>query len=868
MNDSHVMFTKYKSTSGAFSSAYTINNNDDEIIEILSANVVSPQFFKGTAERISIPFDNFLDVLKNMESDEALGYGLHLSKYGEAVDIVAKDEEDLEDGKLSFSKANFKYRKRPGILLIDCYYPRTTALKPPLTPQSLIEILIKIDSQFEKAAYVFSESISKSVYIVGEDTETNKAYRFYFPVSDATDIPRYGKLLFDRLWLQGCGYIKLSPSGKMLVRSPINATVYSPDYFDIVGTPINDKNIKYKKPIPTFSPGNYLDTTRLADLTTEEQDKLYLLIKDKKMEKESVSATKKAKWGAKKFGDHKITQDSLDTILNNNRKELLNSFMLEFTTETISVKNVLYSYYDKDDEFHACEQYHGQALADPFEGSNNDKITARFWSKDCIPFIDSFVHGEHITYHFNTFHTDEKSWQLILNENVIKFNKDHFNVMVNGRNRIMRREPGSGISEGRIIYSFFARGELSAVYDNDTIVTEKNDKKEIKKNILMAWVTHPKANTYRGGVVFLPNKEPKKGYFNTWLGFGMKPRPAPNPTFLSSIYKHIKEVVCSGNADLYDYFIRWIAYTMQNPDKQAGVAIVLRGEKGTGKSIVGHFLRKIWGNHGLHIINPKHLVGNFNAHLADTCFLFADEAFYAGDKSTENLLKGLVTEPMLLIERKGVDAIQQPNYLKILMVTNSEYVVPVSRDERRYCVIDVASTHREKNAETRKYFTNLARDLDDKRAQSAFLYEMLNFDLKKPEQWDIRNIPDSIGLRDQRYFSMNSVQHWFADALNMKTFNTLGTGEFGTYWFRKITTAQLYKSYTEWFSHAKRSEYTYVPECVMSEYLGKIFQKVKKVPGTNNRGFNFVSVEIAREMFEAYEKIKLSELSSFEEDEE
>ena len=145
---------------------------------------------------------------------------------------------------------------------------------------------------------------------------------------------------------------------------------------------------------------------------------------------------------------------------------------------------------------------------------------------------------------------------------------------------------------------------------------------------------------------------------------------------------------------------------------------------------------------------------------------------------------------------------------------------------------------------------------------------MLNFDLKTPPKWDITKIPDSIGLRDQRYFSMNSVQHWFADALNMGTFNTLGTGEFGTQWFEKITTAQLYKSYSEWFSHTRRSEYKYVPECVMSEYLGKIFKKLKEVPGTNNRGFNFVSLENARERFEAYEKIKLSELLSFDEDEE
>jgi hypothetical protein len=44
-------------------------------------------------------------------------------------------------------------------------------------------------------------------------------------------------------------------------------------------------------------------------------------------------------------------------------------------------------------------------------------------------------------------------------------------------------------------------------------------------------------------------------------------------------------------------------------------------------------LKNIWGNHGLYVSNAKHLVGNFNAHLSDVCFLFADEAFYSGTKS-------------------------------------------------------------------------------------------------------------------------------------------------------------------------------------------------------------------------------------------
>ena len=468
--------------------------------------------------------------------------------------------------------------------------------------------------------------------------------------------------------------------------------------------------------------------------------------------------------------------------------------------------------------------------------------------------------GSHITYYFDKNVYLAKSWEEILDENVNEFNKKHANVMINGKNRIMRLEPGTSISEGRMTYAFFARNELSKVYDNTKILTlgkEYVHKPSILeyKNIFMAWVTNPRARTYIGGVVFLPGKKANDGYFNTWMGFGVEPNK--DSRLFKSINFHIKNVICSGDSDLYNYFMSWIAYTIQNPDKQAGVAVVLRGEKGTGKSIVGHFLRKIWGNHGLHITNPKHLVGNFNGHLADTCFLFADEAFFAGDKANENLLKGLVTEPMFIIERKGLDATQQPNYLKILMVTNAEYVVPVSRDERRYCVIDVSRLYTEPEKNSR-YFEILTKYLDDPRVSSAFLYEMQNYDLSN---WDIRVIPESRGLRDQRYHSMNSVQHWLADSLKNGTFDTSVSNNYGISWLESITTEQLYKSYLEWSTGARRGEYgREVPECVMSEYLGKIYVKEKRVEGTQKRGITFGTLENAVELFETYEKVSLEEL--------
>ena len=91
---------------------------------------------------------------------------------------------------------------------------------------------------------------------------------------------------------------------------------------------------------------------------------------------------------------------------------------------------------------------------------------------------------------------------------------------------------------------------------------------------------------------------------------------------------------------------------MQAPVLRGEVALVFRGKEGVGKGIVGRLFCRLLGQHGMQIVDATHFVGRFNAHLRDRIVLFADEAFFAGDKQNEGVLKGLITEPYLAIEGK------------------------------------------------------------------------------------------------------------------------------------------------------------------------------------------------------------------------
>ena len=134
--------------------------------------------------------------------------------------------------------------------------------------------------------------------------------------------------------------------------------------------------------------------------------------------------------------------------------------------------------------------------------------------------------------------------------------------------------------------------------------------------------------------------------------------------------------LCNGNLGHYDYLIKSLARSVQHPELQAEVAIVAKGPKGCGKGTLGRAIVKVWGSHGLQLINREQFTGKFNGHMRDICGMFVDEAFFAGDRSVTGVLQGMITEPTLLIEDKGKRAYKAKNYLKVIMATNEDWAIP------------------------------------------------------------------------------------------------------------------------------------------------------------------------------------------------
>src|SRR5262249_41990557 len=160
----------------------------------------------------------------------------------------------------------------------------------------------------------------------------------------------------------------------------------------------------------------------------------------------------------------------------------------------------------------------------------------------------------------------------------------------------------------------------------------------------------------------------------------------------------------------------------------------------------------LFRRHYFVIDDPRYLVGHFNAHQGACLLLQADEAVWAGDHTAEGRLKGLITAQTQLVEHKGVDAIKMHNFVRIFMTSNSDWVVPAGKDERRFAVLDVNP----RCAKNRAYFGEMVKELDNG-GREALLADLLAFDLESVE---LGEIPRTTALVEQKIYSLGDIEAW------------------------------------------------------------------------------------------------------------
>lgn len=249
-----------------------------------------------------------------------------------------------------------------------------------------------------------------------------------------------------------------------------------------------------------------------------------------------------------------------------------------------------------------------------------------------------------------------------------------------------------------------------------------------------AWIMWPGKSYRPDGVGFYPcpDKCPETVY-NLFNGWGVKPVAGDVSPYL----EHLEKTICNGDTQAYEYVLGWLAHLVQKPDEKPSVAIVLKAIPGTGKGSMVKPISQIMGMYGIQVNGAGQIAGRFNATMANRIFIFADEVTINNGREADKL-KGIISEPTINLERKGIDPEPMPNYARLIFASNSSQVLRASIRERRYLVLEPSAAI----AQQKGYFDRLHGWINNNGAAHLLDY-LLKHDIK---EFDPRRAPTTTAL--------------------------------------------------------------------------------------------------------------------------
>lgn len=202
---------------------------------------------------------------------------------------------------------------------------------------------------------------------------------------------------------------------------------------------------------------------------------------------------------------------------------------------------------------------------------------------------------------------------------------------------------------------------------------------------------------------------------NAWSGFSVKPYEGDvKESDIAIFIDYVYDILSGGDQSRYDWLMAWIADIFQRPAHRPGTAVVLVGDQGAGKSMLGYsiIIPIIGSNHATATNSVDRITRSFNYNFANKLFIQCDEAINNRQKATAAKLKSLVTDPIIHIEPKGVNGWDQTNLARFLFTSNEQddaLFISDGVDDRRYVVCQVSN----KRAKDTPYWDGYHKWLND-----------------------------------------------------------------------------------------------------------------------------------------------------------
>ncbi len=259
-------------------------------------------------------------------------------------------------------------------------------------------------------------------------------------------------------------------------------------------------------------------------------------------------------------------------------------------------------------------------------------------------------------------------------------------------------------------------------YYYETKQTEEGPKL-VKKPVAPAWLGWEQRMelsrlTYKPGEDTITDERE----YNAWPGWGCgepkKGSVKPWKELLAYLFEY-------GEPEAMKWFEQWCAYPIQHPGTKMFSAAVIWGVvHGTGKTLVGHTLMKIYGANATQIAD-NNLTESHNEWAENKQFVVGDDVMPADTrKAMSDRLKSMITQKELRLNPKYIPSYVVPDCINYYFTANHPDAFFLEDTDRRYFIHKVDSLPK-----PREWYRTYDKWITSDDGVRALFHHLLHLDL-------------------------------------------------------------------------------------------------------------------------------------------
>lgn len=190
--------------------------------------------------------------------------------------------------------------------------------------------------------------------------------------------------------------------------------------------------------------------------------------------------------------------------------------------------------------------------------------------------------------------------------------------------------------------------------------------------------------------IYQPGGEPEPIHdgrlvYNIWPGWGVIPKKGSVKPFTQLI----DHLFTDAEPSAKQWFLDWLAYPLQYPGTKLTTAVVVRGaHEGTGKSLIGYTMARIYGQNFVEI-DETHLGSTYTDWAEGKQFVMGDDVTSHDARKNHYVIKNMITRKRFTVNAKYVPCYETEDRCNFYFTTNEPDAFYLGRSDRRFFIHEV-----------------------------------------------------------------------------------------------------------------------------------------------------------------------------------